>query len=63
MAVPVLLDCDPGHDDAIAIMLTAGDPAIDLHQVTGRQPNAQVAVDLDTGRFWDLVVAAIAALG
>jgi inosine-uridine nucleoside N-ribohydrolase len=31
--------------------------------VTGRQPNAQVAVDLDTGRFWDLVVAAVAALG
>ena len=63
MAVPVLLDCDPGHDDAIAIMLAAGDPAIDLHQVTGRRPNAQVAVDLDTGRFWDLVVAAVAALG
>jgi inosine-uridine nucleoside N-ribohydrolase len=30
MAVPVLLDCDPGHDDAIAIMLAAASPAIDL---------------------------------
>ena len=153
MAVPVLLDCDPGHDDAIAIMLAAGNPAIDLlgittvagnqtlpkttlnarrvctaagittvpiaagraqplhslllvgadihgetgldgpafgkptvqaetvdaielagphtrgatvvdlHQVTERQPNAQVAVDLDAVRFWDLVITAIAALG
>jgi len=32
--------------------------------VTGRQPNAQVAVSLDASRrFWDLIVAAIAALG
>src|SRR5690349_8791743 len=42
---------------------TRGATVVDLHQVTERQPNAQVAVDLDTGRFWDLVVAAIAALG
>jgi inosine-uridine nucleoside N-ribohydrolase len=35
---------------------------VDLHQVTGRPPNAQVAVDLNTSRFWDLIVAAIAAL-
>src|SRR5690348_18211600 len=34
MAIPVLLDCDPGHDDAIAIMLAAGDPAIDLLGIT-----------------------------
>ena len=34
MAVPVLLDCDPGHDDAIAIMLAAGSPAIDLLGIT-----------------------------
>jgi inosine-uridine nucleoside N-ribohydrolase len=31
---PVLLDCDPGHDDAIAIMLAAGDPAVDLRAIT-----------------------------
>jgi purine nucleosidase/pyrimidine-specific ribonucleoside hydrolase len=42
---------------------TRGATVVDLHGVTGRPPNAQVAVDLDTGRFWDLVVAAIAALG
>ena len=31
---PVLLDCDPGHDDAIAIMLAVADPGIDLRAVT-----------------------------
>ncbi|MGN9845962.1 nucleoside hydrolase [Nonomuraea sp. H19] len=31
---PVILDCDPGHDDAIAIILAAADPAIDLLAIT-----------------------------
>lgn len=31
---PVILDCDPGHDDAIAIMLAAGDPAANLLAIT-----------------------------
>ncbi|MDC4233746.1 nucleoside hydrolase [Actinomyces sp. B33] len=30
----VLLDCDPGHDDAIAMILAWGDPRIDLVGVT-----------------------------
>ncbi|WP_370949107.1 nucleoside hydrolase [Amycolatopsis sp. cg5] len=34
MGIPVVLDCDPGHDDAIAIMLAAADPAIDLLAIT-----------------------------
>lgn len=36
MAEPrqIILDCDPGHDDAVAIMLAAGSPAIDLLGVT-----------------------------
>jgi purine nucleosidase/pyrimidine-specific ribonucleoside hydrolase len=42
---------------------TRGATVIDLHGVTGRQPNARVAVGLDAGGFWDLVVAAVAALG
>ncbi len=30
----IILDCDPGHDDAIAIMLAVADPGIDLVAVT-----------------------------
>jgi purine nucleosidase len=34
MPTPVVLDCDPGHDDAIAILLAAGAPEIDLRAIT-----------------------------
>lgn len=33
----------------------------DLYGVTGRPPNAEVGIDLDVARFWDLVVGAIAS--
>jgi purine nucleosidase/pyrimidine-specific ribonucleoside hydrolase len=29
-----VLDCDPGHDDAVALLLALGNPAIDLRAVT-----------------------------
>jgi purine nucleosidase len=32
--VPVILDCDPGHDDMVAILLAAASPAIDLRAIT-----------------------------
>jgi purine nucleosidase/pyrimidine-specific ribonucleoside hydrolase len=31
---PVILDCDPGHDDMVAILLAAANPAIDLLAIT-----------------------------
>ena len=31
---PVILDCDPGHDDMVAIVLAAGSPEIDLLAIT-----------------------------
>jgi purine nucleosidase len=30
----ILIDCDPGHDDAMAIMLAAGNPEIELMAIT-----------------------------
>ena len=34
MAEPVLLDCDPGHDDAIALLLALASPELELLGVT-----------------------------
>jgi pyrimidine-specific ribonucleoside hydrolase len=32
--IPIILDCDPGHDDAVAILLAVASPKIDLLAVT-----------------------------
>jgi|TARA_B110000879_G_scaffold167456_1_gene216535 purine nucleosidase/pyrimidine-specific ribonucleoside hydrolase len=34
MSTPIILDCDPGHDDAVAILLAVASPEIDLLAVT-----------------------------
>lgn len=34
MSEPILIDCDPGHDDAIAMMLAVASPELDLRAVT-----------------------------
>lgn len=36
----LLLDCDPGHDDVVAILLAAGDPRLELLAVTAVAGNA-----------------------
>jgi purine nucleosidase len=45
MSKKIILDCDPGHDDAIAMLLAHGSPEIDLLAVTtvgGNQTLAKV---------------------
>jgi purine nucleosidase/pyrimidine-specific ribonucleoside hydrolase len=32
--IPLVLDCDPGHDDMVAILLAAGSPAAELRAIT-----------------------------
>lgn len=34
MSYPVILDCDPGHDDAIALILACASPELDIKAVT-----------------------------
>ncbi|HKI93519.1 MAG TPA: nucleoside hydrolase, partial [Gaiellaceae bacterium] len=34
MTVPIVIDCDPGHDDAIAILLALASPEVELRGIT-----------------------------
>lgn len=38
----IILDCDPGHDDAIALMLAVADPSIELLAVTTVAGNVEL---------------------
>ncbi len=40
--IPIVIDCDPGHDDAIALMLAAASPEVELVGVTTVAGNATV---------------------
>jgi pyrimidine-specific ribonucleoside hydrolase len=43
VAVPIILDCDPGHDDAIALLLALASPELDLLGVTTTYGNQTLA--------------------
>ena len=42
MSTPVLLDCDPGHDDAIAILLALASPELDVRGITTAAGNQTI---------------------
>lgn len=61
---PTLVECV----DASVVVETEGEftrgaTVVDLHGRTGRPANARVGMRLDAERFWDLMIAAIAAHG
>ncbi|HAT1575118.1 TPA: pyrimidine-specific ribonucleoside hydrolase RihA [Raoultella ornithinolytica] len=39
MALPIILDCDPGHDDAIAMVLALASPEFDVKAITASAGN------------------------
>lgn len=41
-ARPLIIDCDPGHDDAVALLLAVGSPEVDLRAVTTTFGNCSV---------------------
>ena len=43
MPIPTILDCDPGHDDAIALLLALASPELDLLGVTTTYGNQTLA--------------------
>ena len=32
--IPVIIDCDPGHDDMVALILALGSPFLDVKLIT-----------------------------
>lgn len=48
--IPVILDCDPGHDDAIAIVMALSSPVIDLLGITTVCGNATLARTTENAR-------------
>jgi len=64
--LPLIIDSDPGLDDALAIGLAAEltDDALDRNRLRrdGRTPNADVGIVIDRERFTRLLVDAFARL-
>lgn len=50
MPTPIILDVDPGHDDAVAMLMAAASPAIDLLAITCVAGNAPLANTQENAR-------------
>src|SRR3954463_5401949 len=56
MPTPVIIDCDPGHDDAMALLLALGSPELELAAVTTVAGNQTIEkVTANAIRVLDLV--------
>src|SRR3954466_4578642 len=67
MPTPVIIDCDPGHDDAMALLLALASPELELSAVTtvaGNQTLEKVTANairvLDVANAHAIPVAATA---
>ncbi|MDQ0615639.1 purine nucleosidase [Microbacterium sp. W4I4] len=68
MSTPIILDCDPGHDDVFAIWLAAAHPNIELRAITTVGGNGQLIHTTQNARIactvagiGDVLIAAGAA--
>ena len=43
VATPILIDCDPGHDDAMALLLALASPELELVGVSTVHGNTTLA--------------------
>jgi inosine-uridine nucleoside N-ribohydrolase len=43
VGVPIIIDCDPGHDDAMALLLALASPEVDLLGITTTHGNTTLA--------------------
>ena len=52
----IIMDCDPGHDDAIAIILAAAQPTLEILAITTVSGNAEIEKTTDNAlKICDLV--------
>jgi inosine-uridine nucleoside N-ribohydrolase len=59
MTTPIILDCDPGHDDAIALLLALASPEVELLCVTTVHGNQTLSKTTDNAlRVLDLAARA-----
>jgi inosine-uridine nucleoside N-ribohydrolase len=59
---PTILTTKPMRVDVeLRGEFTAGHTVCDVHGITGRPPNVEVAVAIDVARFWDLLIETLAA--